>query len=278
VGNQTVETIHFWLKFRALRAQSHKLSRKVLVDYYYAVAGQQSGPIPEEQLDQMIANGSLAPETLIWAQGMEGWVPYSQVRSAPSTPPTGATVPPSVGQVVCTVCKQVFAPDQVIQYGGAYVCGSCKPHFLQSLREGAQPVAALRYGGFWRRLVAKILDVIVVQAISYAGGFVIGLSLRGQDIAAPLIGGIFGFVVGFGYPIFFLGKYGQTLGKMALKLKVVTPDGAPISYSRAAGRSLAEMLNGCTLGIGYLIAAFDDQRRGLHDRLAGTRVIDISNP
>jgi uncharacterized RDD family membrane protein YckC len=246
------------------------------VDYYYAVAGQQNGPVPEEQLDQMVANGTLAPETLIWAQGMESWLPYSQVRATAAAPLAGTAVPSTAGQVVCSVCKQVFPPDQVIQYGGAYVCAGCKPHFVQSLREGAQPAAALKYGGFWKRFLAKILDMIIVQAISYAGGFVIGLSLRGQDVAAPLIGASFGFLVGFAYPIFFLGKFGQTLGKMALKLKVVTPEGGPISYSRAAGRSLAEMLNGCTLGIGYLIAAFDDQRRGLHDRLAGTRVIDVS--
>jgi uncharacterized RDD family membrane protein YckC len=75
------------------------------------------------------------------------------------------------------------------------------------------------------------------------------------------------------YATFFLGRYGATLGKMACGLKVVRPDGDPIGYPRALGRYFAEILSGMILGIGYLMAAFDSEKRSLHDRICSTRVV-----
>ena len=75
--------------------------------------------------------------------------------------------------------------------------------------------------------------------------------------------------------MFFLGKFGATPGKMACKLKVVRPDGERISYARALGRHFAEMLSGIILYIGYIMAAFDEEKRTLHDRICDTRVIKV---
>jgi uncharacterized RDD family membrane protein YckC len=60
---------------------------------------------------------------------------------------------------------------------------------------------------------------------------------------------------------------------MACSLKVVTADGAPISYARAMGRALSELISGLVCYIGYIIAAFDREKRALHDHIANTRVV-----
>jgi uncharacterized RDD family membrane protein YckC len=70
-----------------------------------------------------------------------------------------------------------------------------------------------------------------------------------------------------------IGKWGRTLGKMALKIKVVKPDGSRVSYWRAFGRGLAYYLNQFTLGFSFLIIAFTSKKRGLHDYIADTVVI-----
>jgi uncharacterized RDD family membrane protein YckC len=67
--------------------------------------------------------------------------------------------------------------------------------------------------------------------------------------------------------------YGATPGKMALGLKIVRPDGGPISAGRAVGRYFAEILSALTLMIGYMMAGWDSEKRALHDRIADTRVI-----
>jgi uncharacterized RDD family membrane protein YckC len=73
--------------------------------------------------------------------------------------------------------------------------------------------------------------------------------------------------------VFFLGRFGATPGKMVCGLRVVTAMGDRISYGRATGRFLAEILSGLVCYIGYIIAAFDEQKRTLHDHICSTRVI-----
>jgi uncharacterized RDD family membrane protein YckC len=73
--------------------------------------------------------------------------------------------------------------------------------------------------------------------------------------------------------IFFVGKYGATPGKMACRLKIVESEGGKVTYARAVGRHFAKYISMITLYIGFLMAAFDEQKRSLHDRICDTRVI-----
>ena len=81
------------------------------------------------------------------------------------------------------------------------------------------------------------------------------------------------YIIQFGYEVFFIGKFGATPGKMALKIKVINADGSKVSYLKALGRLFAYFLSGIILGIGLIMAAFDDEKRALHDRICNTRVI-----
>jgi uncharacterized RDD family membrane protein YckC len=60
---------------------------------------------------------------------------------------------------------------------------------------------------------------------------------------------------------------------MACGLKVVTPEGDKITYLRAFGRYFAKIVSSLTLLIGFIMAAFDDEKRALHDRICDTRVV-----
>ncbi|HSH94839.1 MAG TPA: RDD family protein, partial [Roseimicrobium sp.] len=73
--------------------------------------------------------------------------------------------------------------------------------------------------------------------------------------------------------IFFVGKFGATPGKMACGLRIVRSDGSKVSYGRATGRAFAEIVSGMVCYIGFIMAAFDDEKRTLHDRMVDTRVI-----
>ena len=72
--------------------------------------------------------------------------------------------------------------------------------------------------------------------------------------------------IALSYETFMIGKYGATLGKMALKIHVMMADGGKVTYMRSLGRYFGKMLSGLTCLIGYIMAAFDDERRALHDR------------
>jgi uncharacterized RDD family membrane protein YckC len=126
------------------------------------------------------------------------------------------------------------------------------------------------YAGFWIRLGAKFIDGIILGMVGFMIGVVAGV-IGGRG-AAVLIN-ILSNVIYIGYVTYFLGAYGATPGKMACGLKVVRPDGEKISYARACGRFFAEFLSSITLGIGYIMAAFDEEKRSLHDRICDTRVV-----
>ena len=109
--------------------------------------------------------------------------------------------------------------------------------------------------------------------------FVIIFLFRGQEPRPPMrafAGGIVQlllYALGIAFETYFLGRFGATPGKMACGLKVVRPDGEKITYGRAFGRTLASLLSGMIIYIGYIIAAFDEERRTLHDRICDTRVV-----
>lgn len=77
------------------------------------------------------------------------------------------------------------------------------------------------------------------------------------------------------YDAWMISRYGATTGKRALGLMVVQPDGSPITYRHAFLRCWIKILGGMLLGLGIIMAVFDREKRALHDRICGTRVIRI---
>jgi len=245
------------------------------MNWYYAEGNQQKGPVSETDLDQLFQNGQISETTLIWKEGMANWEAYSKIRG---TGAAGAAAGLAAGSVVCSQCGQMFSPDDVIRYGDSAVCAGCKPVFLQKLREGGSLTAGeMDYASFGIRFGAKFLDNIIMQVVGMAVGFALGVALGsgGPEAAtrASLIAMAVGFMMEIAYRTFFIGAYGATPGKMACKIRVVNEDGSKVSYGKAAGRAFAEYLSAFICLIGYIMAAFDDQKRTLHDRICGTRVI-----
>lgn len=259
--------------------------------WYYVDNGQQAGPVSESEFEGLVASGQVAPDTLVWKEGMENWQPYSQVRPAGVTAAFPGQFAPGAGQppvgetgygmyagagtgVQCNECGRYYGEDEVIRYGTASVCAGCKPAFVQRLKEGGNAFSGtMDFAGFWVRLGAKFIDRGIEYIISFAIGAVVGIAAGGDQ--AEVIAALLGLVATFAYYVYFHGRFGQTPGKMALRLRVVRSDGSPISYGRAAGRFFAEILSGLILAIGYIMAAFDEEKRTLHDRLCDTRVIRI---
>jgi uncharacterized RDD family membrane protein YckC len=81
-------------------------------------------------------------------------------------------------------------------------------------------------------------------------------------------------IVAMIYQAAMLQVYGQTLGKMAVRVKVVRPDGSAISGRQAWGRELSRAVLGLLYIADYLPVFFTKDRRTLHDMLARTRVVN----
>lgn len=133
--------------------------------------------------------------------------------------------------------------------------------------------------GFWIRFVAAILDgvlVLILQGILGGLLFWAGMLNGSSNEGLAMLVQIFAYLLSFVYYIFFTGYCGQTPGKMALRVKVIRCDGTDLTYGRAAFREVpAKFISGIIFCIGYLMIVFDEQKQGLHDRMADTYVIKL---
>jgi uncharacterized RDD family membrane protein YckC len=257
--------------------------------WYYAEGGKQLGPVEESALDDLVRQGVVRDDTLVWREGMAAWQRHAAVRG-PS--PGSAAPPPSVpvpgGDTrYCSECGRPFPASQLTSYGDVSVCGQCQPAYSQR-----QSGAGRHFGGFWMRFLAVIIDAIIIGVVSAIIRIPLGLAGLGvgaglgrnpdpnQVLAAlPALMSLIGLsfliqmALSLAYDVYFLTTKGATPGKMALGLKVTRADGGPISAGLAIGRYFAKILSSLTFCIGFIIAGFDREKRSLHDHICGTRVI-----
>jgi uncharacterized RDD family membrane protein YckC len=120
---------------------------------------------------------------------------------------------------------------------------------------------------FGRRLVAYLIDAILV-------GIIYGIVAAVVD---PTVGSLVSLVVGIAYFAYFEGgPRGQTLGKMALGIRVVDFNtGGAIGYPRGVGRYLARILSAIACFLGYLWMLWDKEKQTWHDKLATTVVVPV---
>lgn len=157
--------------------------------------------------------------------------------------------------------------------------------------EGLGLGAGAQFAGFWIRLLAYIIDALVMEAIALFAGIVLGIILvvtglsgaaglpqAGQHHSLPPVFTIVFWAVGLAvviaYNVYFnSGRWQATPGKRLLGLHLVTVSGEPVSGWLAFGRWAGYILDGLTLDIGFLMIAWTREKTGLHDLLCGTRVV-----
>jgi len=247
------------------------------MDWFYVENQSRVGPVSEAEFTRLVGVGTIRRETLVWRAGMKEWQPYgSLLPPTPPTSPTGAGGPagsmPGAGPAAAGADA---AP------GAAGATFSAPSATMSPVR----PVTTLRYAGFWIRFLARIVDGLILGLVNFVVTMPLGIASFGFLTGTPDLSDIASMVgmillattikvaIAGVYEITLTTMKGATLGKMALGLKVVRPDGSGISAGRSAGRFFGTWLSGVILCIGYIIAAFDDEKRSLHDRLCDTRVI-----
>ena len=140
------------------------------------------------------------------------------------------------------------------------------------------------YGGFWIRVVAYLIDAIILGVAGAVLGMIVGVGggfastldaansedvMAGTQLASIGISVVLGWLY---YAIMESSGNQATLGKMALGLVVTDMSGNRISFARATGRHFAKFLSSITLLIGYIMIGFTERKQGLHDMVAGTLV------
>lgn len=198
---------------------------------------------------------------------------------------------------ICPECKPHFLGTVTGKTSGFPATGA-----EAGAPAGAVPATAgalYQYGGFWIRALARVIDSLIrgiallpftlpVMAPVFQQVFV---NPAGQEemqelmqTAAtrllPLM-----ITVEVIYHALFVAIFSATPGKMLCGLRVISADGSKVGASKAISRAIIpallvvfDALAGLSIGafilvFGYVMAAFDAQKRTLFDHLVGTRVV-----
>ncbi len=160
------------------------------------------------------------------------------------------------------------------------------PAGYQAPSDAAKP-AVSPYQGVAIRFVALLIDVVILAIITAVITVPFQMpvvSITDVTNVQPTvttmpnpfawIGGLVSILVIFGYFVLLEGAYGQTVGKMAVKIKVTREDGSKIDYADAVVRNVLRIIDGI---LAYLIGAIliwsSDEKQRLGDRVAHTVVV-----
>jgi uncharacterized RDD family membrane protein YckC len=157
------------------------------------------------------------------------------------------------------------------------------------------PAPGIAYAGFWIRVLAALIDAIIVGVpfailffvvegsalTTYANCLstinatgVLPTTCEGTFLGSIGYFELIGLVVELAYFVILWSRFGGTVGQRMLGLHVVdAATGRNIGIGRAIGRFVGYVISGVALEIGFIWVAFDPQKQGWHDKIASTFVV-----
>lgn len=187
--------------------------------------------------------------------------------------------------MVCEFCSQPLPPPPKAAapppaptgYGGP--SGAPVPGYTAQVRGGAD--SGMDTGeAVMRRFAAQLIDGLITTAVGVGVLLAVVPSLRSGKPPTPtevnaMMGQVYGIIYGirFGYFAILTGLGGQTLGKMALGIRVVNMDSEPPGFGRALLReTIGRILSSLLCGLGTFWMLWDGKQQTWHDKISGTIV------
>lgn len=129
------------------------------------------------------------------------------------------------------------------------------------------------YAGFGVRFLASLIDGIIIGLANTAINFMLKAILGD---GAGSLSMILNLALSVAYYVWYQNKNGQTIGKKAMNIKVVTYEGkTPTMFAFFLRDIVGKIVSTITLFIGYLMVLWDPKKQSLHDKIAGTYVIRV---
>jgi uncharacterized RDD family membrane protein YckC len=273
--------------------------------YYSDIQRNRLGPVAASDLAELHAHGQLQPGTLVWREGLGVWAPWHEVmHEVLGAPPPAAPALAVAAAAAAEDRRPLFAVPN--DEPALAVAGGYNPYQVVDRVQAspyAAPQAALRgnagavmggevvYAGFWKRFAGYVIDGFVVGIpgallqVLIAGVVFGGMAAFSSNPGEALgtAAGVLGLLLMYLSPMALAAAYfgvmhasshQASLGKMAVGIKVTDEYGEAISFWRGFGRYFGLLLACLPVFIGVIIAGFTERKRGLHDMICGTLVVD----
>lgn len=228
----------------------------------------------------------------LWALGAVILAMFSgrrrEMPEKPAAPPPGSSPPPAYGSAAAfaTVAPAPMTGVPPVNPGvapagtpdAANITGT--PPLVATPIQTAMGTATvtppalqelLSYprAGFWERMGAAFLDIVVVGVITGIAHGPLGFLM--MFVSGPPVF----LIIALAYFAGLWAWKGTTVGGIVLKLHVVRCDGQPVTFLAALVRGLAAALSVIVFFLGFLWIAWDHDKQGWHDKIAGTVVVRL---
>ena len=173
-------------------------------------------------------------------------------------------------------CEQCDCCPRELRYGFSIRDSSVTIYLMRPHENVPIASAEPQYVGFWIRVVATLIDTVLLIAIT--APLLIGLYGPAYFRSDAIVQGPMDIVISWFLPavlvIWFWRAKQATPGKMVFSARIVdATTGAPPSVRQSVGRYLGYLVSTIPFGLGLLWVAFDKRKQGWHDKLAGTVVV-----
>jgi uncharacterized RDD family membrane protein YckC len=140
---------------------------------------------------------------------------------------------------------------------------------------GGAPASGPAVPGVGKRLLSTVYEALLAFAVAFFAGLAFYSATQGHlSGKARVLFQAYVFLVLGVYFIACWTRGGRTLPMQTWRMRMVRRDGAPVEVGRAALRYVLAWISLLALGAGFLWAWLDRDRQFLHDRLAGTRIVE----
>jgi uncharacterized RDD family membrane protein YckC len=215
-----------------------------MANWYAHINGNNEGPMSEADLRAKVAAGKVTPTHLVWCEGWPQWKPLSQ----------SGLVAPVVPLRKTAAASTAAGPQQT--------------------QTGANDLDTGAFGGFWIRVLANMVDNIILFVPNTIIGVVLQLTLGKTE--GMIVSMVWNMAAGIAYYVVLQARMEGSLGKKVFGLALVDKNLDPLTSNAAARRYVMLVLGTIPFGAGAIAAGLHPRKQGWHDRFAGSFVVKRS--
>ena len=183
------------------------------------------------------------------------------IAAAAAAAPVRAVVPPNVPFESATSGSEIIPAMQVAGASAGFAAAYGSPSFSTPPAISDASLLVLPKAGFWIRVAAALLDIVLVAiVVGFMGAF------KGPGVM---------MLFWLAYFIGMIAWKGTTIGGIICGLKVVRTDGGKMTLAVAAVRGLSSFFSVFILFIGFFWIGWSSEKQGWHDIIAGTYVVKM---
>lgn len=195
--------------------------------------GQRTGPLELADINRQLAAGRLQPSDLAWSEASPGWKP-------------------------------------LLSFAGVMMPGAASSSTMPIGLATPVIFGSRNYAGFWTRALAFIVDAIILGFLSAIIVFLLTYADGTMSILRAVLPALVCFLY---FPAMWSSPMQATLGQSLCHLRVIRVDGSAVSFMQGVLRAFGMIVSGLILGIGFVMIAFSNRKRGWHDQIADTCVV-----